>query len=188
MFFTAINQMMTEGVDLTLVIRKANGQMAVSVLPKSNGLKDEAQNHIIPLALKGLPQELDAGFLQAVARPVQKATGLITNMAQFEAQAEKAAAESKSAKEQKSKETKEEREKREKYEKYFKKAGELIAAGNHKEAVTALGQARPYAKPQDQKKIDEMMEQQKKAMNKGSLFELMEEQTVPQQPGRSHRL
>ena len=182
MFFTAIYQMMTEGVDLTLVIRKANGQLAVSVLPKSNGLKDEAQNHIIPLALKGLPQELDAGFLQAVARPVQKATGLITNMAQFEAQAEKAAAESKSAKEQKSKETKEEREKREKYEKYFKKAGELIAAGNHKEAVTALGQARPYAKPQDQKKIDEMMEQQKKAMNKGSLFELMEEQTVPQQP------
>ena len=182
MFFTAINQMMTEGVDLTLVIRKANGQLAVSVLPKSNGLKDEAQNHIIPLTLKGVPQELDTGFLQAVARPVQKATGLITNMAQFEAQAEKAAAESKSAKEQKSKETKEEREKREKYEKYFKKAGELIVAGNHKEAVTALGQARPYAKPQDQKKIDEMMEQQKKAMNKGSLFELMEEQTVPQQP------
>ena len=77
MFFTAINQMMTEGVDLTLVIRKANGQMAVSVLPKSNGLKDEAQNHIIPLTLKGVPQELDTGFLQAVARPVQKATGLI---------------------------------------------------------------------------------------------------------------
>ena len=36
MFFTAIHQMMTEGVDLTLVIRKANGQMAVSTLPKSN--------------------------------------------------------------------------------------------------------------------------------------------------------
>ena len=48
MFFTAINQMMTEGVDLTLVIRKANGQLAVSTLPKSNGLKDEAQNHIVP--------------------------------------------------------------------------------------------------------------------------------------------
>ena len=59
MFFTAINQMMTEGVDLTIVIRKANGQMAVSVLPKSNGLKDEAQNHIIPLTLKGVPQELN---------------------------------------------------------------------------------------------------------------------------------
>ena len=42
MFFTAIHQMMTDGVDLTLVIRKANGQLTVSTLPKSNGLKDEA--------------------------------------------------------------------------------------------------------------------------------------------------
>ena len=66
MFFTAIHQMMTEGVDLTLVIRKANGQLTVSTLPKSNGLKDEAQNHIIPLTVSGMPEELDAGFLQAV--------------------------------------------------------------------------------------------------------------------------
>lgn len=93
MFFTAIHQMMTEGVDLTLVIRKANGQLTVSLLPKSNGLKDEAQNHLVPLTVSGHPQELDAGFLQAVARPIQKTTGLISNMAQFEAQAEKAASE-----------------------------------------------------------------------------------------------
>ena len=86
MFFTAIHQMMTEGVDLTLVIRKANGQLTVSLLPKSNGLKDEAQNHLVPLTVSGHPQELDAGFLQAVARPIQKTTGLISNMAQFEAQ------------------------------------------------------------------------------------------------------
>lgn len=182
MFFTAINQMMTEGVDLTIVIRKANGQMAVSTLPKSNGLKDEAQNHIIPLTVSGMPEELDAGFLQAVARPVQKAAGLITNMAQFEAQAEKAASESKAAKEARSKETKEEKEKREKYEKYLKKAEELIAAKKHSEAVTALGQARLYAQPQDQKKIDGMVEEQKKAMNKGSLFELMDEPAPQAQP------
>lgn len=175
MFFTAINQMMTEGVDLTLVIRKANGQLAVSTLPKSNGLKDEAQNHIVPLTVNGKPEELDAGFLQTVARPIQKAVGLITNMAQFEVQAEKAASESKAAKDAKAKETKEEKERREKYEKHLKKAEELIAAKNHKDAVTALSQARLHAKPQDQKKIDEMMEQQKKAMNKGSLFELMDE-------------
>ena len=149
MFFTAIHQMMTESVDLTLVIRKANGQLTVSMLPKSNGLKDEAQNHLVPLTVSGLPQELDAGFLQSVARPIQKTAGLISNMAQFEAQAEKAASESKAAKETKAKETKEEKEKREKYEKHFKKAEELIAAKNHKEAVTALGQARLYAKPQD---------------------------------------
>ena len=182
MFFTAINQMMTEGVDLTIVIRKANGQMAVSTLPKSNGLKDEAQNHIVPLTVSGLPEELDAGFLQTVARPIQKVAGLITNMAQFEAQADKAAADSKAAKEEKAKETKEEKEKREKYEKHLKKAEELIAAGKHSEAVTALGQARLHAKPQDLKKIDSMVEEQKKAMNKGSLFELMDEPAPQPQP------
>ena len=165
MFFTAMNQMMTEGVDMTLVIRKTNGQLAVSLLPKSNGLKDEAQNHIVPLTVCGLPQELDAGFLQAIARPIQKTVGLITNMAQFEAQAEKAASESKAAKDAKAKETKEEKEKREKYEKYLKKAEELISAKKYKDAVTALEQARFYAKPQDQKKIDEMVADQKKAMN-----------------------
>ena len=89
MFFTAIHQMMTESVDLTIVIRKANGQLTVSTLPKSNGLKDEAQNHIVPLTVTGTPQELDTGFLQAVTRPIQKACGLISNMAQFEAQADK---------------------------------------------------------------------------------------------------
>ncbi len=201
MFFTAINQMMTEGVDLTLVIRKANGQLTVSTLPKSNTLKDEAQNRIVPLTVSGLPEELDTGFLQAIARPIQKASGLITNLAQFEAQAEKAAAESKPAKEAKSKETKEEKEKREKYEKHLKKAEELIAAKKHSEAVTALGQARLYAKPQDQKKIDGMVEEQKKAMNSGTLFDMMGDPTPqvqqqlqpapasvqqPQQPQQAH--
>ncbi len=189
MFFTAINQMMTEGVDLTLVIRKANGQLTVSTLPKSNTLKDEAQNHIVPLTVSGLPEELDAGFLQAITRPIQKTAGLITNMAQFEAQAEKAASESKASKDAKAKETKEEKEKREKYEKHLKKAEELIAAKKHSEAVTALGQARLCAKPQDLKKIDGMIEEQKKAMNKGSLFELMEDpapQPQAQQPQQAH--
>lgn len=82
--------MMTESVDLTIVIRKTNGQLTVSTLPKSNGLKDEAQNHIVPLTVTGTPQELDTGFLQAVTRPIQKTCGLISNMAQFEAQADKA--------------------------------------------------------------------------------------------------
>lgn len=113
-----MNQMMNPNVDITLVIRKsADGRMAVSVLPKSNTLKDEAQNSIVPLTLNGTPEELDTGFMQVVGRPMQKASGLISNMAQFEAQADKAASSSKGAKEAKAKESKEDREKREKYEK-----------------------------------------------------------------------
>lgn len=193
MFFTAIHQMMTESVDLTIVIRKTNGQLTVSTLPKSNGLKDEAQNHIVPLTVTGTPQELDTGFLQAIARPIQKTCGLLSNMAQFEAQAEKAAASSKAAKEAKSKETKEEREKREKYEKLMKKANELMATKNFREAVSMLTQAKACADTAQLKEIEEKIKAADTEMNKGSLFGLMEqeaqpepapqpEQSVPQQP------
>ena len=182
MFFTAIHQMMTESVDLTIVIRKANGQLTVSTLPKSNGLKDEAQNHIVPLTVTGTPQELDTGFLQAVTRPIQKACGLISNMAQFEAQADKAAASSKAAKDAKSKETKEEREKREKYEKLMKKAEELTAARNHREAVSVLTQAKAHANAAQLKEIEEKIKAATAEMNKGSLFDLMEQEAQPEQP------
>lgn len=185
MFFQSMNQMMNPNVDITLVIRKsAEGRMAVSVLPKSNTLKDEAQNSIVPLTLNGTPEELDSGFLQVVARPMQKASGLISNMAQFEAQANKAASSSKGAKEAKAKESKEDREKREKYEKNLKKAEDHIAAKRHKEAVDALTEARKYAKPGDLKTIDEQLDEQKKLVGQGDLFAMMEEpeQAQPQQP------
>lgn len=180
MFFTAIHQMMTESVDLTIVIRKTNGQLTVSTLPKSNGLKDEAQNHIVPLTVTGTPQELDTGFLQAVTRPIQKACGLISNMAQFEAQADKAAASSKAAKEAKSKETKEEREKREKYEKLMKKANELMATKNFREAVSMLTQAKACADTAQLKEIEEKIKAADTEMNKGSLFGLMEQEAQPE--------
>lgn len=181
MFFQSMNQMMNPNVDITLVIRKsADGRMVVSVLPKSNTLKDEAQNSIVPLTLNGTPEELDTGFMQVVARPMQKASGLITNMAQFEAQADKAAASSKGAKVAKAKESKEDREKREKYEKNLKKAEDHIAAKRHKEAVDALAEARKYAKTEDLKSIDERLDEQKKLASQGDLFGMMEEPTQDQ--------
>lgn len=155
MFFTQFNQLMTGSVDVTMVIRKSTTGMTVSVLPKSNGLKDEAQNHIVPLTLSGTPEELDNGFFQTIARPVQKVSGLLANMAEFEKQADKAAKDSKAVKDMKAKETKEEKEKREKYEKLMKKADEMVAAKNHKEAVAVLGQAKAYANPQQVKEIEE---------------------------------
>ena len=170
MFFTQFNQLMAGSVDITLVIRKSATGMTVSVLPKSNGLKDEAQNHIVPLTLSGTPEELDGGFFQTIARPVQKVSGLLTNMAEFEKQADKTAKDSKAAKEAKAKETKEEKEKREKYEKLMKKADELVTAKNHKEAVTVLGQAKAYATPQQTKEIEEKIKAQTAELDKGSLF------------------
>lgn len=191
MFFTQIHQMMTEGVDLTLVMRKAQGQLTVSIMPKSNSLKDGAQNHLVPLTLSGTPPELDTGFFAAAMQPMQRAAGLICNMAEFEKQAEKAAANSKSAKEKEqkgskdAKEPKEAKEKREKYEKYLKKAEEQIAAKNYSDAIMAYQQAGLYATEEQKKKLDEKIAAAKMEQAQGSLFEAAASQTPPKQQAQS---
>lgn len=182
MFFTQINQLMNQGIDITLVIRKKEGQLTVSTLPKSNGLKDEAQNYIVPLTITGTPEELDMGYLQAVCQPIQKATGLITNMSQFEEQAEKASANSKAAKELKDKAAKQEKEKKDKFDKLMKKAEELEKEQKLSEALTNLQQARTVATSQAIKAVDDKIAAIKFKLRQGSLFdERPEVQEVHQQ-------
>ena len=172
MFFTQINQMMNQAVDVTLVIRKKEGMLMVSAMPKSNGLKDEAQNHIVPLTVTGTPQELDMGFIQAICQPIQRAAGLLTNMSQFERQADKAAANSKAEKEKKDKEAKEAKEKKEKFDKLMKKASELETEQKYADAIASLKQARVFATEQAVKSVDEKINAIRMKTNQGSLFEM----------------
>lgn len=183
MFFTQISQLMTQGVDLTIVIRRKENELIVSTLPKSNTLKDEAQHHIVPLTLAGTPAEIDAGFLQAIAQPIGRATGLIVNLEQFEQQAAKASANSKAAKDAQAKESKEEKEKREKCERFMKKADELIAVQKFDEALVNLQQARLSAVGTTIKTVDEKITEVKTKLSQGSLFTMDEMPSVqPQQP------
>ena len=62
----------------------------------------------------------------------------------------------------------------------MKKAEELITVKNHKDAILALQQARMYATTDKQKEVDEKIAEQKKAMNQGSLFDMMEEAPAQQ--------
>lgn len=181
MFFTQIYQMMNQSVDITLVIRKKEGQLMVSAMPKSNGLKDEAQNHIVPLTLTGTPQEMDMGFMQAICQPIQKVTGLLTNMNRFEEQADKAAANSKAAKEQKDKIAKEAREKKEKFDKLMKKAVELETEQKYADALATLKQAKVFASTETIKGVDEKTHALRMKMSQGSLFGMEETPQPPQQ-------
>lgn len=186
MFFTHVSQMMTEGVDLTLVMRKtADGQLTVSLMPKSTSLKDTAQNHFVPLTLNGTPAELDAGFFTAAMQPVQRVTGLIVNLAEFEKQADKAAADSKASKSVKStkeKEPNEAKEKRERYEKHTKKAEEQMSAKDYDGAILSLQQARLIATEEQIPKIDEKIAAAKAAQSQGSLFGVPAAQATPPAP------
>lgn len=170
MFFQSIHQMIAAGTDLSINIKRVDNKLTVAVMPKRAGLKDEAQQLMVPLILSGQPEELDAGFLQAIITPVQKAQGILTNLEVFEKQAQQVASQSKAAKAAGEKESKEVREKREKMEKLLKKAEEATAANRHSEAMTWLKQAKVLATPDKQKEIDAQMTAVQKKVSEGSLF------------------
>ena len=190
MFFQAINQMITAGTDLRINIRRVNSNLTVAVVPRRSGVKDGER--IVPLILNGTPEELDAGFLQAVGTPVQKAQGILTNLETFEKQAEQAVSQSKAARSAAEKESKEVREKREKMEKLLKKAEDAMTGKRYSEALTWLKQAKVLALPDKQKEIDEKMAEVQKKASEGSLFgmeqpSVSKPQPAPQQTASQYR-
>ena len=176
MFFQAINQMITAGTDLSINIRRVNNNLTVAVVPRRSGVKDGER--IVPLILNGTPEELDAGFLQAVGTPLQKAQGILTNLETFEKQAAQVISQSKAARSAAEKESKEVREKREKMEKLLKKAEDAMTGKRYSEALTWLKQARILALPDKQKEIDVKMAEVQKKASEGSLFG-MEQPPMP---------
>ena len=177
-------QMMTEGAELTLVMRKmSDSRMAVSLLPKVQTLKESTRNRFVPLVLNGTPAELDAGFFPAVAQPVQRAAGLMLNLAEFEKQTEKTVTSNRTPKPAaKEKETKEAKDKRERYEKYMRKAEEQMTAQDYGGAILSFQQARLLADTEQAVKIDEKIAAAKAAQCQGSLFDVPAAQTAPSAP------
>lgn len=176
MFFQTIHQMIATGTDLSINIKRGDNKLTVAVMPKRANLKDEAQQQMVPLILSGSPEELDAGFLQAIITPIQKAQGILTNLETFNKQAEQVASQSKATKSTTEKEPKEVREKREKMEKLLQKAEDATSGNRHSEAMMWLKQARALAVPEKQKEIDVQMEEVRKKVSEGSLFG---EETAP---------
>lgn len=69
MFLQTIYPMLAAGTDLSINIRRVNDRLSVAVMPRHAGVKDEAQQNLVPLILSGTAVELDAEFLQAIAAP-----------------------------------------------------------------------------------------------------------------------
>lgn len=191
MFFQSIYQMMSAGTDLSINIRRMDGNLSVVVMPRRTGMKEETGQSIVPLVLNGTPVELDGQFMQAVTTPLQKAQGILVNLENFEKQAQQATAQKKAVGTVNDKESKEVREKREKIEKLLKKSDEAVTAGKYSEATMWLKQARALATPDKQKEIDTQIQEVQKKATEGSLFaeaapqeQSMQEQPViiPQQP------
>ena len=128
--FTEISNLLQSGEMLCINMMKTGETLVVTVLPKSGEVKDPAAEQLIPLNLKGSPEELDAGFIEAIRSPVMKSTGLMTNMAEYEKAAEKAEQESKA-----------EKDRTDKIFKYIKEGEAAEKANKHKEALSAYSKA-----------------------------------------------
>lgn len=195
MFFQSIYQMLAAGTDLSINIRRMDGNLSVVVMPRRTNLKDEAGQLIVPLVLNGTPVELDEQFLPSITTPLQKAQGILVNLETFEKQAEQATAQSKATKSVNDKESKEAREKREKREKLFKRAEEAFAAGRHSEAITCFKQAKVLADADKQREIEERIQEVQKKSSEGSLFAeavpqtqpISQQPVIPLQPTISHQ-
>lgn len=97
--FKEINEMIAAGQTLTIVVNKTSTNMTVSFYPQDNGVKDDAKNKIMPLSFTGTPEELDNGVMEAILNPIKKASGLLSNMGEFEESQAKAEQNSKAVKE-----------------------------------------------------------------------------------------
>ncbi len=157
MFFNEMKELMTPGVDINMSIRSLDdGRMLIAVLPKMDGLKDEAKNLLAPLTLTGTPDELDAGFIEVVGRPVQKSAGLLTNMKAFEEQMKKTEADSRQNKQQKGTAgaSKPAPKPQSPFEKMMQQVTEFENAGKFNDALTALNNFKKSATPEQVANID----------------------------------
>lgn len=182
MFFQTIYPMLAAGADLSINIKRVNDRLSVAVMPRHNGVKDEAQLHLVPLILNGTAVELDAEFLQAIMMPVSRTMGVLANLETFERQAAKVSSESRPAKTAQEKESKEAREKREKMERLLKKTDEAVAGRKYSEALIWLKQARVLAPADRQKEIDDRTLEVRKMADAGSLFAVQPQPIPSAQP------
>lgn len=99
--FTTLSDVLGNGCTATITIAQKDGIMTVGVLPGNDLVKDAVKNSIVPLNISGTPEELDEGFVAAIAEPIKKTTGLLVDMAAYERAAEEAKAKSKMEEERK---------------------------------------------------------------------------------------
>ncbi len=143
-FFKQIAKMDIDS-KLTLTIAKATEDtIVVSILVQNDGCGDKAKNIIPPLNLKGTAQELDEEFFAHIRKPIQSASGLMSNMEAFMKQMEEAKKQSAMEKEKAEKAKKEKEAKSKKYNDAMAKAEELEKDGKFKEAWTALPKPSEY--------------------------------------------
>lgn len=133
-FFSKVAALNITG-DLQLTIRKgAENNWIVSVMLNNEQCGDDARKLIPPLNLRGTTDELNNGFFERIATPMQIASGLMVDMEGFMKQVEEAKKQSAMEKEKADRERKEKEAKEKKYKEAMQKVDELEKEGKYRDA------------------------------------------------------
>ena len=76
--------MLADKQQLVITLRKEEQMLVASVMPDVTGVKDKAVEQIVPLCVSGTPEELEAGFVDALRQGLPKAAGLVANIKEYE--------------------------------------------------------------------------------------------------------
>lgn len=140
-FFKKINELLGEGCTLVMNVAKKDGKLVIGVLPGNPLVKDAGAKNIAPLNISGTADELDEGFLEAIAGPISRVTGLLVDMASFEKGEQEAKAKSEMVKKQQE----EKKRKEDEFKGYIALAKENLEADKFKDAKLCLENAKGSA-------------------------------------------
>ena len=119
--------------NINLVITKNGEEVTVSLLPQPK-IKDEAKSNLKPILLRGTAEELDEQFHTLISKPMDKVTGIVSNIQEFEDSADKLATKSKAAEELKKQSTKN----KEKAESLLKEADVFVKDKDYSKAILKI--------------------------------------------------
>ncbi|EJG02021.1 PRTRC system protein E [Flavobacterium sp. F52] len=173
-FFHQIAQLQITG-DLQLTIAKgAENNLIVSVMLQNEQCGDNAKNIIPPLTLRGTAEELDNGFFEKIATPIQAVSGLMVDMESFMKQLEETKKQSAMEKDKADRQKKEQEAKEKKFKDAMAKADELEKEGKFREAWVKVPEITEFPE-----KADELRRRKRELSDKfsaPSLFGAIEEE------------
>lgn len=108
--FNDLAEMLVNGQQLTINVRKEGQELVVSTMPVLSGVKDKAVGQIVPIVINGLPQDFDDGFIEALKNGLPKSIGLVDNIKEYEESVENARKATEMAKKEKDEKAKNKKE------------------------------------------------------------------------------
>ncbi len=113
-----------------------------------------------------LPDELDEGFVEAIAEPIRTTSGLLVDMASYEKAAEEAKAKSKMEEEKKTAEANRKKE----FDGYLNLVRTNLKEEKYRDALKCVANARKVSLPADKSALDQLETEINSKSGSGALF------------------